>query len=67
MKGVVLYYINNHEVFVSRNAIHHEYIFPYSSENSSTWEYHIHTDPRHIQSLSAPHTEHNLIDTLNLT
>lgn len=63
MKGVVLYDVNNHEVFVSRTVKHHEHIFPYSSDNSSTWYYHIHNDHKH--TLSFDNTSYNHIDTLS--
>ncbi|KAI5394971.1 hypothetical protein KIW84_061541 [Lathyrus oleraceus] len=45
MKGAVLYDINSHTIFVSRNIIHHEHIFPYSNSNSINWDYHPHTEP----------------------
>lgn len=50
MKSTLILDINNNEIFVSRNLIHHELILPYQSHSSSsTWTYHIkfnhHTTP----------------------
>lgn len=51
MKGTILLDINNNEIFVSRNLIHHEHIFPYQSSSSpSTWTYRtnlVHTNLDH--------------------
>lgn len=44
MNGVVIYDINNHEVFVSKHFTHHTHIFSYLSNNTSTWDYHVHTN-----------------------
>lgn len=50
MKGVVIYDINNQEAFVSRNVTLHELIFPYLSNNTSTWDYHVHINPEPTSS-----------------
>lgn len=46
MTGVVLYDVNNHEVFISRNVTHYENKFPYLGEHHSSWDYHIHTESK---------------------
>jgi hypothetical protein len=41
VKGAVLYDLNTHTIFVSRNVTFHEQILPYQSPNSKFhWEYH---------------------------
>jgi hypothetical protein len=40
VKGVVLFDINNRDIFVSRNVTHHENIFPYQNKHqTSPWSY----------------------------
>jgi hypothetical protein len=42
VKGAVLYDLNTHTIFVSRNVTFHEQILPYQSPNSIFhWEYHL--------------------------
>ncbi|GAU46782.1 hypothetical protein TSUD_351810 [Trifolium subterraneum] len=41
MKGVILYDIHNHNIFVSRNITHYDHILPYASSSYSIpWSYH---------------------------
>jgi hypothetical protein len=42
MKGDVLFDIHHHNIFVSRNIIHHDHILPYTSSTTSpNWHYHL--------------------------
>ncbi|GAU51097.1 hypothetical protein TSUD_185270 [Trifolium subterraneum] len=49
MKGVVLFDLNNRNIFISRNVTHHETLFPYQpNQSSSSWSYY--PSPPHINS-----------------
>ncbi|GAU22921.1 hypothetical protein TSUD_326940 [Trifolium subterraneum] len=40
-KGVVLYDINNKNIFISRDIVHYDHILPYKTSNpTATWQYH---------------------------
>jgi hypothetical protein len=55
MKGVVLVDINNREILVSRNVIHHEHIFPYHpKDHSLPWSYYPSTKSTVISSPASP-------------
>jgi hypothetical protein len=41
VKGTILFYIHNKEIFLSRHVIHHDHIFPYLSTSPKVpWDYH---------------------------
>jgi hypothetical protein len=55
MKGVVLVDINNREILISRNVVHHEHIFPYHTKNQSLpWSYYPSTQSTVIPSPASP-------------
>lgn len=60
-EGTILLDINNKDIFVSRNLIHHEHIFPYQYISSpTTWTYHTKfghsTPPEHTNFDQTNHT-----------
>ncbi|PNX87650.1 retrovirus-related Pol polyprotein from transposon TNT 1-94 [Trifolium pratense] len=70
MKGVVLFDLNNRDIFVSRNITHHEHIFPYQTKHTpSTWSYYPSSHDSNLDLNAAPPTptpdnlNHNLHST----
>lgn len=51
-KEVILLYLNNHDIFTSRNVTHHENIFPFNPN----WKYYPSHQPANNQNDTPPHT-----------
>jgi len=60
-KGYVIFYINNKEIFISRNVQFNEKIFPFSSSQSISEPIENHTNPLHIKTNSTPDTPFPLL------